>query len=130
MTRYIRNHYNAKEVLQPTYYESNTLPSEFIPDQNLTMAQIFDRYARGLPLSGARVPVFEPDNDLPDPRTLDLVDREQLGRQYAAELQELKRREQQLKIAKGEADKAAQEARDQALLERFKKSLEEKEKPA
>ncbi len=75
--------------------EKNTLPSLTVPDQSLTIRQIMERYARGLPLEGQRVPIYEgedEDNYLPDPRTLDLSEREDLAAQANEELHEIKRK--------------------------------------
>ncbi len=55
--------------------EINDLPSETIPDQAMSMKEILIRYSRGLPMEGARIPVYNGEEDLPDPRTMELTDR-------------------------------------------------------
>lgn len=80
--------------LFPKKYEINTLPSMTVPDQSLTMRQILDRYARGLPLD-VKVPIWTDDdelNPLPDIRTLDLSERDDMLRSARAELDEVKRK--------------------------------------
>ena len=49
------------------------MPSMTIPDQTMSLRQILDRYARGLPIAGVKVPQFDDGEiEMPDPRTLDL----------------------------------------------------------
>lgn len=63
----------------PTKGEINTLPSKTIPDQSLSVQQIMERYARGLPLDGVRVPVYLGDEiEFPEMERLDLTERQQL----------------------------------------------------
>lgn len=118
-----------RELDRSKFYEPISLePSLTVPDQSLTIKQILDRYARGLPLGGSRVPVYEPDSDLPDPRTLDLADREELALQYAAEIHDIRDRLEKIKIAKGDAEAAAAEKREAEQLEKIKQKLQD-EKP-
>lgn len=48
-------------------HEVNTKPSLTIPDQTMTVVQIMQRYAQGLPLtSGVKVPIYEgEDSEVP-----------------------------------------------------------------
>lgn len=63
------------------------LPSKTIPDETLSIKQILERYARGLPIGGGRVPIYEgEDNDLPDPRTLDLAERQEMAESFREQL--------------------------------------------
>lgn len=100
-----------------------------VPNDAMSIREILDRHARGLPLGGSRVPIYEPDSDLPDPRTLDLAERQELSIRYTEELAEIKEREKKLKIAKGDAEAAAKELKRKQLLDELKKSLAE-DKPA
>lgn len=70
--------------------EFNSGVSQTVPDQALSVRQILERYARGLPLGGQRVPTFDEDDDLPDFRTLDLSEREEYKARYGEELEQLK----------------------------------------
>jgi len=75
-------------------YKLFTEPSETIPDQSLTMRQILERYARGLPLDAKR-PIWEEDdefNPLPDVRTLDLSEKAEMLKQAKEELNQIKSR--------------------------------------
>jgi len=82
---------NAKQ--HPKNYEVNTDPSETIPDQTMSIRTLLDRYARGLPIGGSKQPIWQDDdeyNDLPDPRTLDLAERQELAELAKSELRTLK----------------------------------------
>lgn len=72
--------------------EVNNQPSETVPDQTLSVKEIMVRYARGLPLEGQRVPIWNgEEDDMPDPRTLDLAERQELAEEYREELQHIKK---------------------------------------
>lgn len=75
----------------PTVGEINDMPSMTVPDQAMSMAEILSRFARGLPIEAGRVPIYDEENDLPDIRTLDLVERADLAEQYRNELSEYAR---------------------------------------
>jgi hypothetical protein len=73
--------------------EVNTLPSMTIPDQTMSIRTIVDRYARGLPVT-AFTPIYEgEDFYMPDPKTLDLVDRAELLESAKQEVESLKSRQ-------------------------------------
>lgn len=106
--------------------EVNTLPSLTIPDEVMSMREILIRHSRGLPIAAGKVPIYEgDDSDLPDPRTMDLADRQLLKESLQAELRELDAR-------KAERDKARQKAQDEHLKrakereDRITEMLEEK----
>ena len=81
--------YDYKEQLG----EVNTLPSMTIPDQTMSIRTIVDRYAKGLPVS-AFTPIYEgEDFYMPDPKTLDLVDRAELLENVKQEVESLKSRQ-------------------------------------
>jgi len=83
----VRNQYNGK--LFPSDGEKNFGPSLTVPDQTMSIKEILDRYARGLPMEG-KVPIYEgEDGDGIDPRRLDLSERQELQMQYSLELEEL-----------------------------------------
>jgi hypothetical protein len=76
-------------------YEKFKLPSMTIPDQTMNIRTILERHSRGLPIDGIKVPVWDgEDNDLPDWRTLDLSERQELAEHYKEELQSIKNRQQ------------------------------------
>lgn len=51
-----RTQYNA--VNTPKDHEVNILPSKTIPDQSMPVIEIMKRYSQGLPLGGAKNPVY------------------------------------------------------------------------
>lgn len=115
----------------PVQGEVNTKPSMTIPDQTLPIREILARYAKGLPVS-VKTPIYEgEDNNLPDPRTLDLVDIQNLKEQVKEEIKELGKR-----AIKEDADKkalaaqqAAQKKKEEEDTKKEKEAKEEKSKP-
>ncbi|WNK13254.1 MAG: hypothetical protein [Microvirus sp.] len=74
-------------------YEINDEASETIPDQTMSIREILDRYTRGQVVDGVKTSIFQEDyeyNDLPDPRTLDLSERQDLANQLRSELEDIK----------------------------------------
>lgn len=87
MASKFKHHFNREDF--PEKGEVNTLPSLTVPDQTMTMREIMERYARGLPIGepGAYVEDGEDDlDDLPDIRKLDLAEIQELQEQYQDEL--------------------------------------------
>lgn len=81
--------YNAHEFEKQ--YEINTMPSETIPDQTLSVKEIMDRFVRGLPVQGAKVPIYEGDeSDLPDLSRMDLTERHETIERIKNEVETLK----------------------------------------
>lgn len=71
--------------------EKNDMPSMTVPEQAMSIREILDRFSRGLPLGGQRVPVYNgEDDDLPDLRHMDLADRQEYMENAADELRSLK----------------------------------------
>lgn len=76
-----------------TQGETNTKPSLTVPDQTLPIRELLARFAKGLPV-GVNTPIYEgEDNDLPDPRTLDLVDLQELKEHAKNEIQAIAARQ-------------------------------------
>jgi hypothetical protein len=73
-------------------YEKNNEPSLTIPDQTLSIKQILERYASGQSLEG-KIPYYdesESEEYYPDPRYMDLAEREELAENYREEIQSIK----------------------------------------
>jgi hypothetical protein len=87
---------NVKNSLNYDYQEQqgevNKLPSMTIPDQTMSIRTIVDRYSRGLPVS-AFTPVYEGEEFIPDPKTLDLTERYELAEQIKQEVESIKSRQ-------------------------------------
>lgn len=97
--------------------EKNNLPSRTVPDQTMSLRELIRRYTQGLPINGAKVPLYDDDpenNDLPDPKKLDLAEREELALQYADELAALREKHklqyEKVQAARDAAVKASQNA--------------------
>lgn len=90
-----KNHYNSRQAdLFPPDYEINLKPSITIPDQTMPIKTIMERYARGLPFTDTKTPMYYGD-DLIVPQDFhkwDLADRQEYAEQRKLELEELKQK--------------------------------------
>lgn len=95
----IKTMLNAHEF--PKKYEQNTKPSMTVPDQALSVREILSRFARGIPVE-QHTPIYEdvesPDDFLPDPRTLDLAERQQYAEMVQEELNHIRSQQQPAEI--------------------------------
>lgn len=73
-------------------YEQNNEPSLTIPDQTLSIKQILERYASGQSLEGKTPYYDESDSEeyYPDPRYMDLAEREEISQNFREEIQHIK----------------------------------------
>lgn len=75
------------------------------PDEAMTVKEIMARYTRGLPIVGAKVPIYDGDDtDLPDIRKLDLSEIQELREKMTAEIEEIKSNYQKAMKEKQAAD--------------------------
>jgi hypothetical protein len=87
--------------------ERNKLPSKVVPDQAMTVKEMISRHVRGLPVSGVKVPeyedIFDEDDYLPDPRTLDIAEREDLVNEFKQKIAQIKSKQnaQKTKVVSG-----------------------------
>lgn len=73
-----------------------TDPSLTVPNQSMSVQEIMRRNAQGLPLHGARIPIYDgEDAYVPDHRTLDLVDLHEMAEANAQNIDDLKRKAMQ-----------------------------------
>lgn len=86
----VKNSLNANDF--PKNYRKIEQPSLTIPDQTMSIKTILERYSRGLPIGGRNDMYYDEDDDLPDPRTLDLAERQELVYQYTQEIENVKSR--------------------------------------
>lgn len=116
-TRKFRTQYNSHEF--PKYYEKNILPSLTIPDQSYTIAEIIDRFTRGLNFEGIRVPIYS-DEDFPDIRNLDISEIDEIRRANQKNQNELRQRlnEEEKLRKKKIRDEYIQKERDLARINR------------
>lgn len=86
----VKNSLNANEFEKK--YKTFTQPSLTVPDQTMSIRTILERYSRGLPIGGRLDEYYDEEDDLPDPRTLDLAERQELAENYIQEINEIKSR--------------------------------------
>ena len=83
------NALNASE--REKNYRVFTQPSQTVPDQTMTIKEILERYAKGLPIGGGLEPIYgEDDTNGINPRTLDLVDIQEIKEFNKKNIAELK----------------------------------------
>lgn len=122
----VKHPLNAEEF--PTQGELFTMPSLTLPDQSMSVREIMRRYAQGLPLDGAKVPLYEGEEEMRrDISRMDLSEIEDELREITGRLQEQKAQAAREKEQKMLADKLAEmkileelKAREQASKEAAK----------
>lgn len=90
--------------------EKFTDPSLTVPDQSMTIKEIQIRFASGIPMSNSnQIPVYNGEEDFwegKDPRTLDIVEVNEIIKQRVEELKQTRNRvEQDVKKRREEAEK-------------------------
>jgi hypothetical protein len=92
----------VKNTLNANNFEKNykifTQPSMTVPDQSMSIKTILERYARGLPVGGRLDEYYEEEDDLPNPLTLDLAERQELEELYKFELNEINNKKSRKKV--------------------------------
>lgn len=124
MTRKIRvrTHFD-NSADQPESWESNNGKDLTIPDQTMSISTIIARTQKGLPVTGVKVPLYDPEGELPDFRRMDI-----------SEIHDLKERMRQAEanIRKQLNEKEQEEAekqREEYYRKRFKAQEELKKTP-
>jgi len=109
----VKNSLNAN--LFDKNYQMFTEPSQTIPDQSMSIKTILERYARGLPVGGRLDEYYDEEDDLPNPLTLDLAERQELEEIYKFELNEIqnKSRKKQFTIVDNSVDNSTQNKTDE-----------------
>lgn len=102
-----KTQYNQDEF--PIRGEVNRGVSMTIPDQTMSIKEIMRRYAQGLPVAGEKVPVYDEENDLPDPRKMDLVEIQEAAEDARAEYKDIAVKYKQEMDDKAAAAKKVQE---------------------
>lgn len=106
--------------------EINDQPSETIPDESMSIREILARFAQGLSVGGGRTPIYDEDDDFPDPRTLDLAEIQDLRERYEAELADRKAKAEAARLERQQRKIKAENAR----FEAFKKRMDAETKKA
>lgn len=73
----------------PSKGETSFRPSKTVPDQAMSIQEILRRYASGQPIGGMKVPLYEGEDEFPDPNTMDLVDRQEYTEMVKNELKQI-----------------------------------------
>lgn len=106
----IRNIFNAKEFNDD---EVNNEPSQTIPEQSMSVRELLQRYASGLPLASGKEPIYEgEDGDGVDPRRLDLAERQELEIEARRELAEIEERLKSKKLEKTKVKLSSEQIQD------------------
>lgn len=105
-------------VFDPETGEMKPMPSCTVPDQTISIRDILDRSRKGQIISGALKGSFDSTDQMPDPRSLDYVERQEMMELAERELADIKQRQD-----KRNADKAAKRAKERAEFEAFKQQL-------
>ena len=92
-----------RKVRNPSNYQVPegkifTQPSMTVPDQTMSLRTIMDRYASGMPIGGIKEAIWDDDveNTLGiNPKTLDLVDLQELKEINKEDMAKLTRKQQQ-----------------------------------
>lgn len=85
----IRNKWNYKDTDKK---ETFIKPSQTMPDQTMSIPEILARYARGLPITQGKVPIYTGEEDPFDGvpfEKLDISEREEIRRQNIDHLKQL-----------------------------------------
>lgn len=94
------------------------------------------RFASGLPLTGAKVPVYDENDERPDPRAMDLTEIQdelddtaekyaKIRKDYAAKTAEQKQEEERIK-----AQQEAEKVEDEKFVSRMSKAIKRARKPS
>lgn len=123
----VKNWLNAARF--PVKGEVNRRPSLTVPDETLSIREIIDRHARGIPTrSSVFVPEFDEEDHDPNPLRMDISERAEYAQKLTSELEELKstdaKRKAEIAAKKAEEKRLADE--DRALLDSLKKKGDDK----
>lgn len=100
-----------------------TKKSLTIPDATMSLRELLDRYARGLPVNGSE-PVYHGDEvEIPNLKAMDLTEIHELKEATANEVSNLRNKAQSESAVK-RADKEAKQKKKQSLFDRVEKMLE------
>jgi hypothetical protein len=116
---------NMRKVITSATYsgskgEINNSPSLTVPDQTLTIRELLQRHTRGLPMPSHKLgePMYNEDFELPDMKTLDLVERDELkmkiDEQITENQQTIKNNSRQLKEYYRQSEGRKQSSRTRA----------------
>lgn len=132
MQKKFKTQYNAEQF--PDDGEINNQPSMTVPDMSLSIRQLMDRYARGLPISMKKgeYDEYDPEDEFysVDFSNMDLAEKEEVARLAGEEVQRLRSVLNEKTIAaQAEKERLAKEEQMKIWQEMQKKQMQE-ENPA
>lgn len=86
----IKNILNAD--LFPKIPEYNSGKSDTVPDQSMSIREIFRRFASGQSVQGIKTPLYGEEAELSDIADMDFVDQQEQFEKYTDELKSFKKR--------------------------------------
>lgn len=94
-TKFIKNSLNA------SYFKKQnqvfTQKSQTVPDQSLTMRQLLDRYAKGLPLEAKEPVYYGEDTEIPNFKKMDLTELAEYRENLNEDIKRLSKKERRKK---------------------------------
>lgn len=84
-----------------------TKPSQTVPDQTMSVPEILSRYARGLPITMGKVPIYDGEDDPfngVNPKTLDLSEIHEIRLQNEKTMKKYEEERKKSDIARHEAE--------------------------
>lgn len=122
----ILNAWSARQFPDPGQKFFNASLTE--PDKALTPRQLLKRHAQGLSLEGGRDPIFEEEGMETsgiNPRTLDLVDLQEMREANAKRVAELKQKIEDQEVIDRKTMADRQEEADKLFFEKVKQALKD-----
>lgn len=128
MTKRFATQYNDLRIKDP---ERNTKPSMTVPDMTMSIKEILQRFAKGIPISGEKVPIYDGDEDFfPDVNNMDLADRQAFIEDSINDIKETRAKferkkqenQEQQRIAQQDAIKKKKKEREEAAALRQERS--------
>jgi len=133
MATKFKTQWNAEAFQAGRMEKPNEQPSNAVPNQSLTIQEIYRRYASGRPLNGIKVTDYDDDGEghelsfddfLPNMATMDLADRQALLEAAKEHMDDVKKRLNA--TAEARKRQAAEKAAEQ---EKRLKDLEDRKSP-
>ena len=114
----VRNWLNFDET-DLSYEPVNKLPSMTVPDQSLTVPELYERMQMGLPPEGEKFPIYDEGQPYPNISKMDLTERQQFTKHYEKLINDLLTPKEATEEAQKlvEHDNAEKNATEQAYRE-------------
>lgn len=104
----------------PTQGKIFTEPSMTAPDQTMSMKNIMERFAKGLPLPDQKVELYDEESDGIRPQLLDLVDLQEMKMYNTEKIKDLEIRANNEKTEAETKKRKKQDEAEKTLFEKFK----------